>query len=522
MMVLMDIEWIEDEQKHWNPTQIAAIRINDQYVMVDSFRSLIRPRNMANINWEEVAFAGIDSEKYMCAPNISNVLLNLKDWLWHEDELCWWHKSSRQVFDSLNRIILKEPVYHKEHILGEYVHAYLSSRVTVKGNPYVIAEKMGIQYKNAPHNAYNDADTMRRVIEAIHFPMSLLHDGKPAEINEQRHLPYQCDLGLGIMHRADCDFLPQSTPVQGFQTLKKCANGTYQPCKHCLTAEYRKFLRDRIRKRIDNLPHTFFYVPQSNCFHRYDCKHILSAHLVSGAYSYESCIKEGRIPCKICKPSPDDPYRVVADQEGSSHKLHPIPPSDPLARAVKRHRQAQEERLSNKRYDEMSETEKRDFFVLTQPSMAFWAARGYQSFHLRGCQKLVGLADLRGFSTFSEAKRAGLSPCKICRPSKKNDVEYSIPITSQNRDDDTIDYIYQKCEELGFSYSVSKRLFCLETPTGKWKIYVKLKPIVLDHINTAMKHLPQDEYHRQPRAFLSLKDAMDYIIRHDGKLDEDN
>ena len=47
------------------------------------------------------------------------------------------------------------------------------------------------------------------------------------------------------------------------------------------------------------------------------------------------------------------------------------------------------------------------------------------------------------------------------------------------------------------------------------------RPVHLEHINFITKPGNTKEFHRQPRLFLSLKDAFDYIIRHDSKLIEE-
>ena len=60
----------------------------------------------------------------------------------------------------------------------------------------------------------------------------------------------------------------------------------------------------------------------------------------------------------------------------------------------------------------------------------------------------------------------------------------------------------------------------METPVGKWKINTASRPYILHHINLVVTPNCEHGYHRQPRIFLSLEDAFNYIHRHDHKLVE--
>lgn len=55
----------------------------------------------------------------------------------------------------------------------------------------------------------------------------------------------------------------------------------------------------------------------------------------------------------------------------------------------------------------------------------------------------------------------------------------------------------------------------METEVGIWRINTASSPYRLDHINLTMTPDNRTEFHRQPRLFLSLRDAFYYIKRHD-------
>ena len=94
-------------------------------------------------------------------------------------------------------------------------------------------------------------------------------------------------------------------------------------------------------------------------------------------------------------------------------------------RSLDRYAQAKKERLSGQNADFKTETEKNDFYTLTQPRFGFFAGSGFETFHLRTCKKLEGLTHIKGFSTFKEAMRSGRHPCKYCKPTNKNNIVYS-------------------------------------------------------------------------------------------------
>ena len=165
----------------------------------------------------------------------------------------------------------------------------------------------------------------------------------------------------------------------------------------------------------------------------------------------------------------------------------------------------------------MTEQERNDVFTLTQPRFAFFVAKGYQNFHTRNCSRLVGLSDIRGFATYSHAVHEGYTPCKYCKPSKKQDIIVSIPIGNKVRADETIGDLHKLCGRYGYEHRFYKGDFEVTTPAGKWKIHTDARPVTVEHMNLAQN--PNCEtYHKQHRIFLSMLDALQYIHRHDSEL----
>lgn len=159
-----------------------------------------------------------------------------------------------------------------------------------------------------------------------------------------------------------------------------------------------------------------------------------------------------------------------------------------------------------------------DFYTLTQPRFAFFRAAWFQTFHKRSCQKLHGLNHITGFSCYKDAVRGGYTPCKFCKPTAKLDIDCAIPITNQKRTGESSHDLEVLCHDQGYPYEQDGQFFCFSTPAGKWKIDLSSTPYIVYHINLTRTPGNDWNYHRQPRLFLSLLDAFDYILRHDKKL----
>ena len=532
MYVLMDMEWYCGSGGRIFSTQLAALRTDESWGRRDCFFSRIRPDRTDTPDWTHIAFSGGKPEDFLCAPTLSAALRNLRMWLQKDDVLCWWAEEAPKVFKRLHTPLLHTPVLQvppavPHRVLLDHVSPILISKGIAQEKPYKIAAFLGLEIPTPAHCSEHDVLTIQAVLQALDFPQENLR--KQAKRRTSRYgsrqdpvhadMPYQLDTNIGLLHRKDCDDIPGGTVLSGFVSFKPCFNGKARPCP-CLAAEYRSAKRNRNQSIIDRSQYNFVYAKTSPVFHRRDCFRILSADSIMGSVFYDACAKTGRRPCKLCKPSaldlvkiPEKIYAPVKPSHGPFQKNLPTPEQ----RAIQRLKQSQEERR-NAPLDSMTGQERADLLTLTQPGYAFWAAAGYQTFHRRDCRKLKGLSNLKGFSRFQDASRAGYTPCKLCKPTKKQDMIYSIPITSQKRQDESVQDLVALCEENQFTYSREAGYFTIRTPLGRWRIHLKCNPIAVDHINLTTTPDNPLLYHRQPRLFLSLADTFAYIKRHDRKL----
>lgn len=527
MYVLMDLEWFCASQGNPFPTQLAALRVDESWRELDRFFSRIKPDCTDTPDWIHMAFSGGKPEDFLRAPTLSAVLRNLRTWLQKDDVLCWWAEEAPEIFKRLHTPLLQTPPAVPHRVLLDHVSPILASRDIAQKNPYKIAASLGLTVPTPAHCSEHDVLTIQAVLQALYFPHENLRSRAKRRTSRygsrqdpvHADMPYQLDAATGLLHRKDCDDIPDGAVLSGFASFKPCFNGKARPCP-CLTEEYRRAKRERNQNIIDRSQYNFVYVKTSPVFHRRDCSRILSANSIMGSIFYDACAKTGRRPCKLCKPSalelvkiPEKIYAPVKVPCGPFQKNLP----NPEQRAIQRLKQSQEERR-NAPLDSMTGQERADLLTLTQPSYVFWAAAGYQTFHRRDCRKLKGLSNLKGFSRFRDAACAGYTPCKLCKPTKKQDMIYSIPITSQKRQDESVQDLVALCEENQFTYSREAGYFTIRTPLGRWRIHLKCNPIAVDHINLTTTPDNPLLYHRQPRLFLSLADTFAYIKRHDRKL----
>lgn len=528
MFVLTDIEWMTNAVGHFSPTQLAAIRVDAEWNEVDRFNSFIRPRDSEFHDWKHVAYTGGSATEFMYARNAYNVFDDFLAWLSEDDVILWWYEESDMVFKKLHSLILKTKFAYKTISINEYVYTFLHGEPNSRGNAYRIAEAREIDTNpGLKHYAINDAEVMCKLMKKIAYPQDDLlkpvvkpeAEWKPTK--QSMDLPYQYDPSSNTVHIKDCPVLLDGEIVtQGFETWKTPLKKGFKPCE-CCKEEYQKAFRERNIDILERTQYTYVYAPDSKVFHKYSCGVMLAAKSILGTRKYETVVKTGRTPCKLCNPTPNDVYRPLPPQlkVARLQKKTKQMVSKEDAKAILRHKVAAEERYRRLKDDTLTEQERNDIYTLTQPRFAFWVGQGYQTFHLRTCSKLQEVSNLRGFGTYKEAVKAGYTPCRKCKPTAKHDAKFSIPITNRVRENEKIEDLEALCNDAGYEHYREGAYLYLETPVGKWRVNVSESPVKLDHINL-VKTPGRKKYHEQPRLFLSILDTFDYIKRHDEELEK--
>lgn len=510
MYVLADLEWVENNTGLISFTQISMTRVDEKWKVVRGISRRMRPKDTSFHRWNHIAFTGGTEEMFLSAPCYSQAFEDIANWLWPSDTIVWWRKESMEWVQKIVPSITNPQI-----VINERVANYLGHRLC---NPYQLGKKLQLTSPGAMHNARNDVEMMRLVLEAIQFPSPIPDVINPAPVDKFA-LPtpeYIAHIETNRIHKKGCSQLPTTGSTKGYNELTKPVGKGYVPCD-CVKEEYRKARRTRNQSIIDRTEYCFIYSPDSQVFHRRDCKIALNAKNIMGTVQFRNCLSTGRTPCKVCNPQySDETYQyILSGQKGSHKKNFTYGLSAMEQRAINRHRQAQEEREAYKKSGALDQAGKDDLYTLTQPRFVFWAAAGNNTFHLRNCKKMSGLSNLKGFSLYGEAVSSGYRPCKCCRPSPKHNIHLSVPIYSKRRFGEGIEVLIEACKENSYEYTQEGCLFTIETPVGIWRINTAKTPYGLHHINRAMTPDNRTNFHKQPRIFYSLKDTFAYIKRHD-------
>ena len=509
MYVIVDLEWFATNSGHICPTQIAALRVDAHWRTVATFYELIRPQDGVTPPWEHIAFTGAFKGAFEGACSAHTVLSRLEKWLRPDDVLCWWLDGPPKKFALLMETILRRCLLLHRRILRPYFLAWANDGKTVRGDPYALARNRSLPIPGAAHCAINDVVVVQRLMRAMKIPTSALEapaNARPARKAAQT-FPFWYDERTGLIHAAGSACVQKMEGLRGIGTVKTCLERGYRPCSECCVAAWKRALREYNAEVVRQRRCGYFYFEDSPVFHRGDCPDILYARRAySGAVYFDTCINAGRRPCKRCKPVSGR----FAFATPKTEKESAAPWLDEKAkRALARHRQAVQERESA-RQTEMTETQRRDMATLTATDCAFWAGRGYKTFHLRSCRKLSGLTNLRGFRTYQQALSAGYQPCRECRPTKKYDIELSMPIETRERKDETPETVLALCTQMELQHEYREPVLRIHTPFADWRLDLTAKPVIIEH-------RPQGsvDYHRQHRMFLSATDAVLYIHKHD-------
>ena len=526
MYIIADLEWVENEWHKSSPTQLSAVRVDEHWEIVEDFSTYIRPMNPSFYDWDHVAYSGGKPDLFKNAPHCYDVFKSFNEWV-GEDTVCWWYRPSADIHALMNRIVLRSNPPKQPVILCEYMPGFFDGQGVCRGGSYKIARAKGISVPEIEHDSWNDVMTILYLFREIKFPQEAL-DFPPVKPSTKTNRPqnveleYQYDIKSELLHKRGCVLIPENADIIGFGTLKTPMRKKFKAC-FCVSEDLRQAKRARVIDEINRTQYTFLYTEKSKVFHRYDCTLLHKAEHVLGSVKYETITKKGLRPCKVCNPAPDDQYRLVLYEKKVKVMTTPKLAKHGLKRseliAIARLEESQKERFSEVNRDDLTEQERSDLFTLTQPRLGFFVAKGYQNFHIRKCSRLEGLSNIIGFDTFAHAKRAGYTPCKYCKPTKKQDIVASIPIGNKVRTDETIADLHKMCDRFGYEHRFYEGDFEITTLVGKWKIHTDTRPVTVEHINLAEKPFTE-VYHKQHRIFLSMLDALKYIHRHDSTLIE--
>ena len=415
----------------------------------------------------------------------------------------------------------------------------VSDTFVKRGSPYSLCRARSLWVPEVQHCSKNDVETVQSFLIGTHIWYSNV---LAARFDEQtnvealcafdgviRNFPLYVDTDTRKVHRKGCPKLVPEMKLKGIGKYKICIHDGYLPCS-CCQKEYWEENQRLQQEIIKKSGFNYVFCSREKEFHRPSCTSVIHIpfRYLKGAVYYDTCIAwpHNKVPCEICKPTRDNERAEMVysfhekakdangDESSVSKKWHVTRKlTEKEKTAYRRYTQAYKERENLlAKSDDLTNVQLQDVYTLTQSRYAFWAAIGYETFHVRECPKLRNLTELQGYSRYREAIWAGLKPCKLCRPTPERDIKLSIPMGQRERSGEAIWQIDAQCDKYGFEHSYEAPIYTIKTPEGKWQLNTTTRPVDVCHFGTV-----EGEYHKQPRIFLSLHDAVRYIYRHDIK-----
>lgn len=136
MYVLIDMEWVTNRHgNHW-PTQLAAIRVDEEWQTVDSFSVLFRPKDITFHKWDHMAFSGWTRDNFLNADSLYPALDAFEHWLQPEDILCWWHQEAYDLYTMFTKVAQIRDRASKVVFLSDYIYGFLAGQKGAVGSPY--------------------------------------------------------------------------------------------------------------------------------------------------------------------------------------------------------------------------------------------------------------------------------------------------------------------------------------------------------------------------------------------------
>lgn len=264
-MVLLDIEWIELTPGNRYITQISALRVNEHWGREEEFHSLIYPWDSQSCRSNHIGMGGYPAEDYLDAPREDEVLGKFAQWLCSGEALCLWHYESMLVLQEAWKRALGCGPRHVIHSANHKVMAAVQKFGISAGNPYKIAESLGLHTPAPEHRASND--------------VLVLYDLLVLLAVEQDHIVFA---KREVRH---------ATKPKKKKTKK-------------LTEEEQTAIRRRYI--LNDAPFAYFYSKASKVFHARSCRVLHAIKDIEGCARYQTAA-QGREPCKLCHPQIDAP-----------------------------------------------------------------------------------------------------------------------------------------------------------------------------------------------------------------------
>ena len=248
MKVLLDIEWIEKDNKYLS--QLSAVRVDNDWNTVDSINVLVQVPEICLNDVTHVALGGISPDEFRNGISEEECMAKFADWHKKSDTIWVWSISNSMFFSELWERYL--PFLNKPYVKYKGFNRKTDDIIENdrQGNPYTILEKFDIEPPCPQHRSESDIEAMR------------------------------------LLFRQLCAYSEVKERIEAEYTQK-----------HEVTLE------ERNREIIDKTEYNYIFSNESLYFHRKDCPLCLKYDTINGSVYYSTAMIRF-IPCELCKPVP--------------------------------------------------------------------------------------------------------------------------------------------------------------------------------------------------------------------------
>ena len=246
MIVLLDIEWVGDNEKHM--TQLSAMRVTTFWWAMDRLDILVRPEDGCAYDPDHVAYGGYPESRFAEGMTEEEGIVSFAEWLQPDDTIWVWALANRNCLQELWHKYISDE-FPMVTVLSGRARGLASSQGCTGASPYDMLSSLGKDPPYPEHRSANDIEVLCNLFNRLNLVA-----------RNARSKP----------------------PVPSKPKLSR---------------------RERNMIWVKKVPFNFVYVSGSEVFHTRDCKHFLNGKLLLGSKYYDTAAKNHR-PCKFCNPAP--------------------------------------------------------------------------------------------------------------------------------------------------------------------------------------------------------------------------
>lgn len=240
MLVLMDLEWTEHSNGEKELTQIAAVRMDEQWNKKEKINLLVCPAEDGSADWAYMAFSGYEAKDFLSGRREADCLQALERWLLPADVIGLWSRSAKCTLLERWKHATGQDFSYPVSVVNDWIYDTLRKRKQYCHGLYTVAEVLDINPEGTEHCAKNDVSVLYQVLWKSGLTQEQLVSGKK----------------IGLTGR----------------------------------------------ELIEKMPYNYFYTPTSAVFHTKTCAAIMRAKNICGCATYKTAIRNRR-PCALCHPA---------------------------------------------------------------------------------------------------------------------------------------------------------------------------------------------------------------------------